>query len=399
MKRTLIIGIEKKSKNYNSVSWIRLKSKVPTFGDYDDVILVLPTLTTGVLSLIPVSEIKSKIHTAILADTTFFVITAPRFIINGTTSNYSFFNFSFTFHNEDGEMFKEKPEDEYFKKVKHWDYCFSFDPSGEEKTLGWYCKPFAVTKHGRNVAFSMAIVNFEKYGNPAITNSIFFIPPQDKTDPVTNVENFLANMAPEENEEVPQFVKELEAPGEKKLQDALAKNKHTSIIIEAENSKILKELKEIEVRKSILSSKGIQLVNAVVKVFHDLGITLEGEEKFEEDKTLIYDGNKIPVEIKGHDKGATEEDLRQAFAHKNKAVTKPGIKPKAILIVNSFAQTPLENRGIEFGESIVKKENGWDVALLGTRVLYKYWEAFKKTDQTDLPKIILENTGLITYHE
>ncbi len=398
MRRVLVIGSETKSKKYESVKWLDLKGKVPTLGDYDDIVFVLPTLTLGVLSIIPIQVIKSKIGKAILNETTFYVLTAPQ-INAGGHHNYSFLPFNITYINEDGEMFKEIPEDNYFKKVNRWDFCFSYDATYPDTAeIGWDCTPIAVTKHGNLVSFSMRVINLKTYVNPTLSNNMLFFPPQTNVSINDNIENLLNIINPPENKDnLPPFIKELKTPGEAKLLEEVSSNQ--SVILEKgeRNSEIMETLKELDIRKSILSSKGTQLVDAVVKVFKDLDIILEGEEKFEEDKMLLSGKNKIPVEIKGHDKGATEEDLRQAFARKNKAVVEDGVKPKAILIVNAFANLPLEQRGKDFEDSIVSKETGWEVGLLSTRELYKFWEESKKTGKNSLLEKLLNNTGLIKF--
>ena len=126
-----------------------------------------------------------------------------------------------------------------------------------------------------------------------------------------------------------------------------------------------------------------------------MGINLEGKDTFQEDKTYVDGETKIPVEIKGHEGSITLKDLRQSYSRIPNAKIPNKSTPKTIFIGNPYRLTRLIDRKIDFEPNMVEEAEKWDLCLLSTRVIWKYYIDFLETGKSNLKEKIITTIGLL----
>ncbi len=407
--KVLLVGLESKLA-HECVSWSSVdEERVPNFGEYDFVILYLPTLIQGTFTYFAnttIEDIREKIlKTISRTNTQIFCVTARNLNNQHGKSLYSMFPFTLSFiGNESGSILSEKPNNSYFAKVKKWEYCFEGIENPDKQGSGyykvaWLLKNIASTKYLEHVAFTVTLAKTIREGGRVveeITTPVFFLPPTTSDDEETVRELISCYINPDKYT-LPDFVKEIKVPGEKQIDESILSLRKT---IDDATQKLEEEKgrqNKILFMKGIVGLRDKPLQRAVVRVFEDMGLSLDGKETYEEDKTFTYDENLIPVEIKGHKGAVTRQDVLQVMSRNEKAKVKDENYVKGILIANPYNETPLDERGIDFEPNIVKSVAGWNICLLSTRVLLQYWIEFRKTGKTNLGERLLTIPGVLEY--
>lgn len=394
--RFLVISAIYVSKATQSITWEQCLEKYPVLGDFDSVILDLSSFALQDYQIQAMqNELKRRIYEAIKSNTRIYCITAPasRQIV------YSIFPFSLSVRNEDGETFKEKPTDEYFNKVARWDFCFENEVARQDQYTPedhvLDLEPIATTRHNCLIAFTVSYLSHiitENWGG-----FVTFLPPQNKSTDQENLNNLIRWINPDNTETLPDFLNKISVKGESELKDAIAGRQKSIIELQKGIEEDSSKLKELEFMKGILAFKGKSLEKAVTRVLADMGIQLEGVEKFEEDGMLINSESKIPVEIKGRDKNIPEADLVQAYGRIVKAEVSDDAPVRGLLIANPYALTPLESRGEDFEHNIAKRSLALNICLLSTRVLFEYWNDYREKGKTNLAVEIFNTPGILTF--
>lgn len=400
--RILLIG-EKSKDVTDSVEWFTCRENCPVFGDYDYVILYLPTLTDMVLkdySADVFETIKSNIFNAIRNNTRIYIVTAP-FVKHNDNENYRMFPFKIRPDNHGGIVYKTDDFHDYFSKVKKWDFYFTgVDEATIKKDdihlILWELTEIAKTRHGGLISFDIALRNYKFSHLTSTTEVLVFLPPQTDTTPQDTIKQILQIIV-QDKYEIPNFVDEIIIPGEKDIKEVIVENNKTIEKAQVTLEDAEKEYKSLRFMKGILSLKDKTLVRAVVKVCSEMGIKLEGKDIYEEDKTFVSEKNSIPVEIKGHKGAITEKDLLQVMGRTNKAKVVDENYTKGILIANPYCEKPLIERGKDFEPGIIKKATAWEVCLISTKTLFSYWADFRKTGNTKLGEKLLNTHGVLEY--
>lgn len=407
--KILLVGLESKLA-HESVTWSSLQNKIPTFGEYQHVIFYLPTLDKTTFSEYnseTVEAIKSQISKALLrTESQLYCITAPE-IGNYTddATNYSIFPFALKVsNNESGKELEPKPNNSYFARVKSWDFCISgikksTVQTGSYSIKAWQLEGISLTKTLEYVAFTVGLVEKNLRGQilKTITKAVLFVPPISSEKDDEAISSFISSYITPDEYTLPDFVEDIGVPGEVELNQKIEELQQ---IILASTEKLETEKAErnkLNFMKGIVGLRDKPLQRAVVRVFENMGLSLDGKETYEEDKTFTYEENLIPVEIKGHKGAVTRQDVLQVMSRNEKAKVKDENYVKGILIANPYNETPLDERGIDFEPNIVKSVAGWNICLLSTRVLLQYWIDFRKTGKTNLGERLLTTPGVLEY--
>jgi hypothetical protein len=144
--------------------------------------------------------------------------------------------------------------------------------------------------------------------------------------------------------QLPDWAKRILLPGElKQRQDIQHKEVKISKAL-SEVSKLKEQLANTERYKLLLSGSGRALEIQVAEVLKEIGFTVEDPSEGRDDLILKYDGRVAVAEIKGVTKSAAEKHAAQLEKWVSEYLSQNDIKPKGILIVNAYNNTPLEAR-------------------------------------------------------
>lgn len=388
-----------------SIGWDACASKLPTLGDYDLVLINLFTLNGAILTKYGMAFVRAfsqKFYEAnAYGKTKFLILTSPQHVnVSGTITNYSIFPFLLNLKTESGEAFDNKPRNNYFSKVTKWDYCFDslIMPNFPHlpSTYAWTQEVIATTRHLYPLAFIVSLKDIStgvQHGG-----DINFLPPQADTPNDICMQNLLDLYLPQEEGYVtPDFIEQILVPGEKKLREDYAQAAIDVKEATIKQSDLERELGKIKFKKGVLFLKGKALVRTVCAMLSEMGVNLEGNEEFQEDKMLKTGANLIPVEIRGHEKAVTEDDVRQVLSRTSKTVITGDTTTKGILIANPYALTIPSNRKVDFEPNIIAQARPWHICLLSTKVLFDFWTYWLKTGKTDLLSKLLHTDGPITH--
>lgn len=104
------------------------------------------------------------------------------------------------------------------------------------------------------------------------------------------------------------------------------------------------KIADLSKKKTLFTGTGDELEFQVEEVFKELGFEIIGKEPGREDLIVKYKDKIAVIEIKGVNKSAAERHAAQLEKWSASYFSANEIKPKPILIVNSFKETPLDER-------------------------------------------------------
>jgi hypothetical protein len=109
-------------------------------------------------------------------------------------------------------------------------------------------------------------------------------------------------------------------------------------------SSLKEKIANTEKYKLLLSGSGRALEVQVEAVLKELGFDSNKVEAGRDDLIITYNDKVAVVEIKGVLKSAAEKHAAQLEKWVSEYLTDKGIKPKGLLIVNAYCDTPLDER-------------------------------------------------------
>lgn len=112
----------------------------------------------------------------------------------------------------------------------------------------------------------------------------------------------------------------------------------------AKISKQKEEILKLEEFKILFTGSGRALEVQTKKVFEELGFTVSEGAPGRDDLILRYGEKVAVVEVKGVSKSAAEKHAAQLEKWVSEFYSTEGVKPKGILLVNAFKDTPLLER-------------------------------------------------------
>ena len=140
--------------------------------------------------------------------------------------------------------------------------------------------------------------------------------------------------------------------------------------IEAAIKKRQNRIQDIKRKKMLLAASGTPLEEVVKETLQEIGFTLHEAEVGRSDIVASYDGKDVVAEIKGVSKSAAEKHAAQLEKWVAQFIEKNDHSPKALLIVNGYCDTPLDERTEEvFPDQMLKYCNARNHALVTTTQL------------------------------
>lgn len=257
---------------------------------------------------------------------------------NMMLSNVSFDFFapvpSFKIENEKGSLVNvitKTPFSDFFTKYKgnisYYSYLTSsvgnriLETQHTKKTLGFY---------DENCVFI-----------PGFRTSDGFNESEFLSDLINSTKNSLKSSS---RPEFPEWAKRFLLPDEASLKSAM----HTlsTEIVRLQNELQTKEIEYSEYinLKRLFTGTGNELEEEVGNIFKQLGFEVLESEPGRDDLILRYSDKIMVVEIKGINKSAAESHAAQLEKWSMNYFLKHDVKPKPVLIINAWKDTPLDKR-------------------------------------------------------
>jgi hypothetical protein len=150
-------------------------------------------------------------------------------------------------------------------------------------------------------------------------------------------------------------------------------------------SKQKKIIAELEEYKILFSGTGRALEIQIGKVLSELGFEVTEGLPGRDDLILKYKDKVAVVEVKGASKSAAEKHAAQLEKWVSEYISKNGIAPKGILIVNAFKDIPLADRNEEtFPKQMIKYSKNRNHCLLtGIQLLGLYLDCKANPEKRD----------------
>jgi len=169
---------------------------------------------------------------------------------------------------------------------------------------------------------------------------------------------------------LPEWSKLFLLPGED-AQRSLLFQKESELQKLIANISLLKEkLANTEKYKLLISGTGRALEVQVEAVLKELGFITSKVEQGRDDLIITYNDKVAVVEIKGVTKSAAEKHAAQLEKWVAEYLTNKGIKPKGLLIINAYCDTPLDERSEPpFPEQMISYSVNREHCLLTTMQL------------------------------
>lgn len=148
--------------------------------------------------------------------------------------------------------------------------------------------------------------------------------------------------------------------------------------------------------KTLLTASGDRLEEIVKKVMVELGFVLLNAERGRSDIIAEFGSFKVVIEIKGVTKSAAEKHAAQLEKWAAQFIEENGKIPKAILIVNGYCDTPLQNRKEEvFPHQMLKYSESRNHCLMTTTQLLCLFIEVKNNPSclNDRIEELLQTTG------
>jgi hypothetical protein len=151
--------------------------------------------------------------------------------------------------------------------------------------------------------------------------------------------------------------------------------------------------------KALFAGFDKPLENAVGRLFKMLGCRVEPGPKARDDLLLQYGKHVAVVEVKGLVKGAREEHVRQTMAWVLGYNERRGKRPKGLLVVNAFRNTPPQKRsGLAFPHAVAAEGQKHGLCLMTSLHLLAFASECqeRKRDPREVMRRILSTTGVLS---
>lgn len=153
---------------------------------------------------------------------------------------------------------------------------------------------------------------------------------------------------------LPDWTNDFHLPKEKQKLKELSEIEKDIAKMEKRKQGISAKLQQIISIKQLWTASGFVLETVVRQVFNELGFVMLDTEAGRDDIIMKWKDKIIVCEIKGVTKSAGEKNAAQLEKWVSSYYADKGIKPKGLLIVNTFRETSLEKRTeISFPEQMI----------------------------------------------
>ncbi len=381
--KLLLIGVEGKYRDSDIYSWQRMEVDPPLIGDYENVVIYMPSLkrdlfTTANASIVVINTVHKGVTDAMNGTTHIYYIASPIHQIHSNYTSFNLFPFKISYDVETGKTFKSKDASlPYLAKLTSWQVAFiddasSFSNSGLKPQLS----SLARTNHEKNAAFRINYYNVNAGAYAGVLDVLPSLFTNGEQSEERTINELIDYCVPASNIDLrlPERYQQIPLPGEADLRMEDGELEQTIQEAQKRRNAIEKSLGVYQEFKGIVAFKGKSLEYCVDIVLKKLSIAYEPTNTNKEDGHLtLVDNLVVPVEIKGHEtKGASENDLRQVIARLSDQTADKNVR--GVLIVNPFYTLPEEEQASKkaFESSVIEQAKAFNIALLDTRILLQY---------------------------
>lgn len=201
---------------------------------------------------------------------------------------------------------------------------------------------------------------------------------------------------------IPEWALNYKTVNERDLEGEMSKIQQSFDALEKESENKKEILKSITEIKTLFCGDGDSLVDVISKVLKEVGFNVENPNSNRDDLIIKYDDTVAVVEIKGVVKSAAEKHAAQLEKWVTTYLVENEIHPKGILIVNTFKETPIEDRsGESFPDQMLSFSNMRNHCLITGLQLYCMYQSFLNSKLTaeEFRKSILNTVGEVIYTE
>lgn len=187
---------------------------------------------------------------------------------------------------------------------------------------------------------------------------------------------------------LPSWTNDYYLPNEKNINNKIENLNEDLLKINEQIASNKTELENLKSLKILFSGTGTPLEKQVEKIFSYMGFEVKEGEKGRDDLIMEYNGKIAVVEVKGVMKSAAEKNAAQLEKWVMQYLEVNEIKPKGILVVNSYKDTPLKSRSKEgFPHQMLKMSTQREHCLISSiQLLSLYIECLN--DPSKKEKII-----------
>lgn len=199
----------------------------------------------------------------------------------------------------------------------------------------------------------------------------------------------------------PEWAKQVRLKVADEFDEAMAELISESEILQAKIKLLEEKQSAYAYLKSIIYTKGRDLEVGVVNCLKHLGLTFEIPEGNNTDLMIIEGDEYFPVEIKGGNGSAAKSHVRQLEDWVNGCAKKYDIdSPKGILIINTFCETPINERNQrDFPENVIEFSFPRKHCLLTALQLLVLIDDFDqgKITKDDILNLFRDTAGVLDY--
>lgn len=217
-----------------------------------------------------------------------------------------------------------------------------------------------------------------------------------------SLRTLVARLGMEPEEDLPPWSENYSLPGEQELKDKI----HETHAHLTELDALLKDqgerVAELQRYKLLYTGSGNPLEHMVRRVFEELGASVEEAEPNRDDLIVNYGEHTAVVEVKGVKGSAAEKHAAQLEKWVSEYHIKYDTRPKGILIVNTFRETPLDKRnGTSFPDQMLPYSEGREHCLVtGLQLFCLYLDFLQGTKSSQESLEELFNTvGAVQLYE
>jgi len=441
--KILVISEGNFPKEVDSFDWNKVFiGDLPNISEYDVVIINLSNMTSNkAKTLLETPELSLRsIHNLLWANHELILITDGKEAVRSPDGKYDLLIFSFLpcqipLEKDMGDNFDVKDEryKEYYEKyVSKWRYyiknscTFSRDcaklllsDSEIASVSKYFCEISEVIAYNRfNMPVSFSVrygINlggeakealFEKLGyykNKIVSGPITFLQVPDSSEMTEEAINtLLSGYGIHIKTSPPKWIVAFKVPGEEESNKEREELEEKKLKLEKEIKDKEKEIEKITRFKKLLFEKGDELKYIVWDTLEEIGFKVNREDKGQEDGSIEENSKIALLEIKGKDKkGLAIDDLRQLDDWITRYLSKKGLEPKGICIVNHDRFKKLESRTEPFSQDILTylKSSSRDLAVMTTTQLFEIFCKIKteKLDKEKIRKKIMNTKGIFSF--
>ncbi|MFZ2471448.1 MAG: hypothetical protein WAW52_05830 [Methanothrix sp.] len=278
----------------------------------------------------------------------------------------------------------------YFERCKNGEPIFYI--KGTKKVLGFHFR-----LGNGNLIF---IPNF-------LDEGIYNISKKRKNEAINNFIESIKNLIFELNKDaddfkIPNWCSNYSLPGENLNRDKLRRQEAELKEIESKINIQKKLLMELEKHKILFAGDGRDLELEVCKIFRDLGFDVKEGPPGRDDLILKCHDKIAVVEVKGVSKSAAEAHVRQLESWVCDHPQQPQIKPKGILVINTYKNIPLKDRTEKpFPDQMLPfSEKRGHCLITGLQLLGLYFDCMNKpSKKEEMIRLLFDTNGIFREYE